>query len=113
MIAADRLVRTTRTPREARPTPIVPLSVATTAMGRVVHRPPMAFAGAGRTTNQHHPSPDRNSPRRAMIGWMIVTEVACIGRVTLALPWRPYAGCEHDDLTTVVASATTGRAVVR
>jgi hypothetical protein len=48
-----------------------------------------------------------------MIGWMIVTEVACIGRVTLALPWRPYAGCEHDDLTTVVASATTGRAVVR
>jgi len=59
VIAADRMVRTTRTPREARPTPIVPLSVATTAMGRVVHRPPMAFAGAGRTTNQHHPSPDR------------------------------------------------------
>jgi thiamine biosynthesis lipoprotein len=39
VIAADRLVRTTRTPREARPTPIVPLSVATTAMGGrlVVH----------------------------------------------------------------------------
>lgn len=32
MIAADRLVRTERTLREAAPTPIVPVSVATTAM---------------------------------------------------------------------------------
>jgi thiamine biosynthesis lipoprotein len=39
MIAADREVRTTRAPREVLPTPIVPVSVATTAMGGrlVVH----------------------------------------------------------------------------
>jgi thiamine biosynthesis lipoprotein len=39
MIAADRGVRTTRAPREVLPTPIVPVSVATTAMGGrlVVH----------------------------------------------------------------------------
>jgi thiamine biosynthesis lipoprotein len=39
MIAADPQVRTTRAPREAPPTPIVPVSVATTAMGGrlVVH----------------------------------------------------------------------------
>jgi len=48
-----------------------------------------------------------------MLGWMIVTEVACIGRVTLAVTRRPYVGCEHDDLTTVVASAATGRGVAR
>lgn len=59
------------------------------------------------------PIPRPNSPQRAGIGGIIVTEVASVGRVTLAVTWRPYAGCEHDDLTTVVASATTGRGVVR
>jgi hypothetical protein len=29
------------------------------------------------------------------------------------VPPRPYVGCEHDDLTTVVASAATGRGVAR
>ena len=48
-----------------------------------------------------------------MIGGMIGTEVACIGRVTLAVTWRPHAGCEHDDLTIFVASAATGRGVTR
>lgn len=39
MIAADRQVRATRAPRDIRPTPIVPVSVATAAMGGrlVVH----------------------------------------------------------------------------